>query len=654
LRIADGRQGPLVKCWAGCDNTGILAAVGLTWRDVLGERAPANGGAPPRVGRPSRPRISRSIVATYDYADETGALLYQNVRCVTADGQKEFFHRRPDGHGGWLHSLGDVRRVIYRLDDLTALRPLTVLLVEGEKDTDRCWAHGFRATSSKNWTAEFSAQLLACGVRVVIVIPDNDESGRTQARAAAAACVEAGLAVQWLALPGLSDKEDISDWFDRRGGTAEQLRALIASAPGWPPVEPRVTLDDAHDAFCRWLGPEYDMHVLDVVLTAAASEQLAGDPVWALVVAGAGAGKTETVSALEGAGAIVVSMISSPGALLSGTSERTRARDATGGLLRRIMEPGQRGLLVIKDLTTILTMDKTTKMTVVGAFREIYDGKWSREIGTDGGRVLEWRGRIVVVGATTTEWDTAHEVLAACGDRFLLVRIDTTLGRRAAFRQARQNLGHEVEMRQELCTVVGRLLQTVDPNPDVVLTAEEEDDLYELSNVLTWARSSVRRDYRDDVISPHSPEQPPRVGKQLFQLIRSAVALGMSRRRAMNLAARCAHDSINPTRLALLQDLQDHPQTNIAKLARRVALPYMTAKRNLEALWTLGLASREEVRDSTAPQGEYEYSLTSRVNLAIFQKFDITTEQETASGSDDADITRNTYALPANSENVPF
>jgi hypothetical protein len=63
---------------------------------------------------------------------------------------------------------------------------------------------------------------------------------------------------------------------------------------------------------------------------------------------------------------------------------------------------------------------------IMAALREIYDGCWSREIGADGGRILEWRGRIAVVGAVTTAWDRLHAAVAQMGDRFVLLRMNST------------------------------------------------------------------------------------------------------------------------------------------------------------------------------------------------------------------------------------
>src|SRR4029453_16917934 len=85
-----------------------------------------------------------TIVAEYDYLDETGKLLFQVVRFEP----KDFRQRRSDGNGGWIWSLGNTRRVLYRLPDIIAAVEggETIHLVEGEKDVDTLSAHRLTAT----------------------------------------------------------------------------------------------------------------------------------------------------------------------------------------------------------------------------------------------------------------------------------------------------------------------------------------------------------------------------------------------------------------------------------------------------------------------------------------------------------------------------
>jgi hypothetical protein len=75
-------------------------------------------------------RGAKRIVATYDYHDEDGRLLFQKVRLEP----KSFYQRRPDGVGGWINEIKGVRRVLYNLPELRARPNETIYFVEGEKD----------------------------------------------------------------------------------------------------------------------------------------------------------------------------------------------------------------------------------------------------------------------------------------------------------------------------------------------------------------------------------------------------------------------------------------------------------------------------------------------------------------------------------------
>ncbi len=150
-------------------------------------------------------------------------------------------------------------------------------------------------------------------------------------------------------------------------------------------------LAEAHAVFTKWLGADYDTDAIDAVLATVAAERLDGDPLWLLLISGPGNAKTETVQAAAGIGAIITSTISSDAGLLSATPRKERAKNATGGLLR-LLEP--RGVLVIKDVTSILSMDRNLRAAVLAALREVHDGSWYRDVSTDGGLRLQWKGRI--------------------------------------------------------------------------------------------------------------------------------------------------------------------------------------------------------------------------------------------------------------------
>lgn len=120
------------------------------------------------------------IVATYDYHDEKGNLLFQVVRYQP----KDFKQRRPDGKGGWLWNMNGVRKVLYHLPELLAL-PVdsTVFIAEGEKDVDAIRSLGLAATCNSGGAGKFTEDLRApLKGRNVVVIADKDEVGRAHAQ----------------------------------------------------------------------------------------------------------------------------------------------------------------------------------------------------------------------------------------------------------------------------------------------------------------------------------------------------------------------------------------------------------------------------------------------------------------------------------------
>jgi hypothetical protein len=315
---------------------------------------------------------------------------------------------------------------------------------------------------------------------------------------------------------------------------------------------------------------------------------------------------------LEGAGAHVTSTIASEGALLSATPRREKVKGATGGLLRKI---GERGILVIKDVTSILSADRNTRGSVLAALREIHDRKYERNVGTDGGRTLTWTGCITVVGAVTTAWDAAHAVIAACGDRFVLIRADSTAGRTKSARKAIRNTGGEVAMRKELAQAVGELLANVNTH-EYQLTDAQTEALAKAADIVTWARTGVERDYRGEVIDAHAPEMPTRFAKQLAQLVRGAVAISMTAERGIELAIRCARDSIPPLRREILLDIAANPSSQPRQVHRRIKRPRSTVRRELEALYMLRLLQCDETDEN------YGGKLRTRLHYSLADNFD--------------------------------
>jgi len=183
-----------------------------------------------------RANSQHKIVASYDYTDEFGTLLFQVVRLAP----KTFRQRRPDGKGGWIWNLEGVTRVLYRLPNLMEALALArrVFVVEGEKDVESLARLGIVATCNPGgagkWREAYADQLTGADV---IVLPDHDKAGRDHAEAVARSLAGKAARIRLLELPGLPDKGDTSDWF-AQGGTVEGFNALVDQAPDWTAQAP--------------------------------------------------------------------------------------------------------------------------------------------------------------------------------------------------------------------------------------------------------------------------------------------------------------------------------------------------------------------------------------------------------------------------------
>lgn len=214
LSVAEGADGRvLVYCHAGCDLERILEALQVEVKDLFPDDHKGGG----------------EIVATYDYTDEQGQVLFQVVRLYP----KDFRARRPAPNGEWEWSLAGTPRVLYRLPEVRRAVEAgrRVFVVEGEKDVHTLAAWGLCATCNPGgagkWPSECSEGLRGAHV---VIIPDNDEAGCQHAELVTRALTGVALDVMVVRLPGLDAKGDVTDWA-RSGGTVEKLKELVTQPP---------------------------------------------------------------------------------------------------------------------------------------------------------------------------------------------------------------------------------------------------------------------------------------------------------------------------------------------------------------------------------------------------------------------------------------
>ncbi|MCU0223162.1 MAG: AAA family ATPase [Acidobacteria bacterium] len=236
LSVSNGGGKCLVCCHAGCSTADIVAALGLSERDLFDE---------------SSAQSAHMIeVASYTYRDESNVPLFQVVRYAP----KDFRQRQPDG----TPNVKGVRKVLYNLPAVLAVAADggTVLVVEGEKDADRFnhdadLADGSivatcNAGGAGKWRDDYSPSLKGAHV---VVVADRDEPGRKHAAdvlrsvrpyAASVRVVEA------------AQGKDLSDHLDAGLGLGQLVNTTDATEKGAAASEPEpyptLTIDWILDA----------------------------------------------------------------------------------------------------------------------------------------------------------------------------------------------------------------------------------------------------------------------------------------------------------------------------------------------------------------------------------------------------------------------
>jgi len=168
-------------------------------------------------------------------------------------------------------------------------------------------------------------------------------------------------------------------------------------------------VETAVSVFQSWLHLP-DPAPLLAAVGAVAANRLEADPVWLVLVGPPGGGKSEVLGALNGLADVYPTATLTEAALLSGTPKKERDNGAKGGLLREI---GDFGIVLCKDFGSVLNMNRDTRAAVLAALREVYDGSWTRHVGTDGGLTLHWRGKVGLVAGCTPTIDRHHAVMSA-------------------------------------------------------------------------------------------------------------------------------------------------------------------------------------------------------------------------------------------------
>jgi DNA primase len=203
---------------------------------------------------------AKTMVAAYDYHNETGKLVFQVVRYEP----KDFRQRKPDGHGGWVWNIKGITPPLFRLSGVRSAIAAeeTVYICEGEKDVETLVSFGLTATTNaggaNKWADRYTDEFRDADV---ILVPDTDEAGQKHALKLAESLQGVAKVLRILSIP---KGKDVSEWVES-GGSPDQFAALVTNAQIVTPAlmeELRNQVGEEIDP--RQLEKEFDTQLSDV------------------------------------------------------------------------------------------------------------------------------------------------------------------------------------------------------------------------------------------------------------------------------------------------------------------------------------------------------------------------------------------------------
>jgi hypothetical protein len=326
-----------------------------------------------------------------------------------------------------------------------------------------------------------------------------------------------------------------------------------------------------------------DPYVLEFIFSTLATVAMPGDPVWGFVVGPPSGLKTEPLRWLNGLPSVYSTSRLTPHSLVSGLKE--------GHSLLPLLD-GK--LLVIKDFTTILEMDRKARDEIISQLRDAYDGYSESYFGSVG--LKSFTSHFSVLAAVTSAIESYYAVQSFLGPRFLKVRVPALDG----FEQSIVDGGKENEVRRKFSGFAKRVAESIQGDEWKAIDPERVHELRPAAELLALGRTHVSREH-DTINQAPEPEMLPRVTKQLRKLVTGrAILYGRSRLDDSDLefGRRVARDTLPAPRAGLIRALVKSP-TTAAILSYEVNLPERTVYRHLQDLEFLGIVVCDDGRPGT-------------------------------------------------------
>lgn len=345
-------------------------------------------------------------------------------------------------------------------------------------------------------------------------------------------------------------------------------------------------LEKLKEVFAKWLYI-VDPYWIELTLAAVIANRWKADPFWFLMVAPSSSAKTELIESVSTLFDTYSLSSLTPQTFISGMKDKEMS------LIYKLNGK----TLLLKDLTTVLSMRSDDKAIIFSQLREIYDGKFSKAFGSV--KTKFWEGKIGFVGGCTGVIETQLLFNNQMGERFLIYRPELGDLDKAGDK-AMDSFGLEIQMRAELKAVVNEFIEGSPRRNlhEIVVPDEMRKRFKNLARLAGTLRCGVARDgYSRDIQFRPQPEGLGRMIKQLMIAakalceVRGSPSVGLYEMAAME---RLALSNVPGFRMDIIKTLVARGgEMNTRDLAGKITLSTNALMEHLDNMAILGLLNKK-------------------------------------------------------------
>ena len=334
---------------------------------------------------------------------------------------------------------------------------------------------------------------------------------------------------------------------------------------------------------------------IDFVFAVIYANRLDVKPLWAYLIGPSSAGKTTILDPLAGHETIYATDMLTKASLLPGMGMgRPTEKTASMAVKNSLLSQSDGKILIIKDLSPLLTEDYKELKAVMGILRSAYDGTFAKNFGNIGR--VEITCRFGLIAAVTDAIDDHSIVDAELGQRFIGYRMPAiSLKDERAICDAILN-NKESELNKVLHEAAYEMLDREPKEPSI--TKRQADAIMYAAEVVAIARTAIKRDRYTHDATVSRPERTARLYSQLINLAKG-VAMARGHRRVMGedivFVRHIAAHTLPLNTLRLLNMFLDRGGLTANDLIKKFGWCKRTCDEKLDNLRLIGICGVEKI-----------------------------------------------------------